>query len=190
MIYTVTLNPAVDYYLELDKFVEGDLNTLKNGYTLPGGKGINVSKVLKNFGVPSTALGFIGGFTGTYIKKSVFNYEIDEKFVEIDENTRINIKMKTNTSESEIAGIAPKISELEYEKFFSTIKSIKEDDILVLSGSVPSSLKSDIYKKIIKITPDSVKIVLDTRGEPLKIALSNKVFLVKLNKEEIEEFFQ
>ncbi|MGB0404826.1 MAG: 1-phosphofructokinase [Fusobacterium sp.] len=189
MIYTVTLNPAIDYYLEMNEFIEGNLNSLKNGYTLPGGKGINVSKVLKNFGVPSTALGFVGGFTGAYIKKNVSNYEIIEKFIDIKENTRINIKMKTEKSESEIAGISPNISTLEYEQFLKTIECIQENDILVLSGSVPTSLNKNIYKKIIDILPENVKVILDTRGKPLQFSLCEKVFLVKPNKDEIEEFF-
>lgn len=190
MIYTVTLNPAIDYYLEMDDFTQGDLNHLNNGYTLPGGKGINVSKVLKNFKVPSTALGFVGGFTGTYIKKNVLEYGIDEKFINIQEDTRINIKMKTKAKESEIAGMSPNISKIEYDKFLKTIKLVRENDVLVLSGSVPSSLNKDIYKKIIDVLPENVKVILDTRGEPLHLAMCNKVFLVKPNKDEIEEFFQ
>jgi len=190
MIYTVTLNPAIDYYIEMENFIQGDLNHLKNGYTLPGGKGINVSKVLKNFKVPSTALGFVGGFTGTYIKKNVLEYGIDEKFINIQESTRINIKMKTKDKESEIAGVSPNISKIEYEKFLKTIKLVRENDVLVLSGSVPSSLNKDIYKKIIDILPENVQVILDTRGEPLHLAMCKKVFLVKPNKDEIEEFFQ
>lgn len=189
MIYTVTLNPAIDYYISMKEFQEGKLNSINNGYTLAGGKGINVSKVLKNFGTESIALGFVGGFTGDYIKKNLKEYEICENFVELKENTRINIKMKTENTETEIAGHSPNISQDEYEKFLETIKSIKEGDILVLSGSVPKSLSSNIYEEIINILPKGVKVILDTRGESYKSALTKGVYLTKPNNVELEEFF-
>ena len=189
MIYTVTLNPAVDYYISMKEFQEGGLNLIDNGYTLPGGKGINVSKVLKNFGVESTALGFAGGFTGNYIRTALKDYGISEKLVELKENTRINIKLKTEKDESEIAGVSPKITESEYAEFLNTIKNIKSGDILVLSGSVPKSLDVEIYKNIIEILPENVKIILDTRGEPFKYALEKGVFLTKPKNVELGEFF-
>ena len=189
MIYTVTLNPAVDYYISMKEFQEGGLNLIDNGYTLPGGKGINVSKVLKNFGVESTALGFAGGFTGNYIRTALKDYGISEKLVELKENTRINIKLKTEKDESEIAGVSPKITESEYAEFLNTIKNIKSGDILVLSGSVPKSLDAEIYKTIIEMLPENVKVVLDTRGEPFKYALEKGVFLTKPNNVELGEFF-
>lgn len=102
MIYTLTLNPAIDYYIDMNKFKEGELNKVNNAYTLPGGKGINVSKVLKNFEVESVALGFYGGFTGNYIKTHLKDYKIKDCFIELEEDTRINIKLKTDSSESEI----------------------------------------------------------------------------------------
>ena len=189
MIYTVTLNPAVDYYISIKEFQEGGLNLIDNGYTLPGGKGINVSKVLKNFGVESTALGFAGGFTGNYIRTNLKEYGISEKLVELKENTRINIKLKTEKDESEIAGHSPKISQEEYEKFLNTIKEIQTGDILVLSGSVPKSLDAEIYKNIIEMLPENVKVILDTRGEPFKYALEKGVFLTKPNNVELGEIF-
>ena len=189
MIYTVTLNPAVDYYISMKEFQEGGLNLIDNGYTLPGGKGINVSKVLKNFGVESTALGFAGGFTGNYIRTALKDYGISEKLVELKENTRINIKLKTEKDESEIAGVSPKITESEYAEFLNTIKNIKSGDILVLSGSVPKSLDAKIYKNIIEMLPENVKVILDTRGEPFKYALEKGVFLTKPNNVELGEFF-
>ena len=189
MIYTVTLNPAVDYYISIKEFQEGELNLIDNGYTLPGGKGINVSKVLKNFGIESTALGFAGGFTGNYIRTNLKEYGISEKLVELKENTRINIKLKTEKDESEIAGHSPKISQEEYEKFLNTIKEIQTGDILVLSGSVPKSLDAEIYKNIIEMLPENVKVILDTRGEPFKYALEKGVFLTKPNNVELGEFF-
>ncbi len=190
MIYTVTLNPAIDYFLEMNKFTEGELNSLTNGYLLSGGKGINVSKVLKNFNVESIALGYIGGFTGDYIKKDILEYGLKEKFVTVEENTRINIKLKTSIAESEIAGKSPFISEEKYNEFMNIINTIKAGDILVLSGSSPSSVPQDIYARIIKLLPKGVKTILDTRGDSLSLALKEGVFLVKPNSHELEEFFQ
>lgn len=189
MIYTVTLNPAIDYYISMNEFHEGELNSINNGYTLPGGKGINVSKVLKNFGVESVALGFVGGFTGDYIRKNLKEYGIAERLVELKEQTRINIKIKTDKDESEIAGYSPKISEMECQNFLDTMKNIKAGDTLVLSGSVPKSLDSKIYQTIIDSLPEGVKVVLDTRGEPFSYALKRGVFLTKPNNVELGEFF-
>lgn len=189
MIYTVTLNPAVDYYITMKEFKEGGLNSVTNGYTLAGGKGINVSKVLKNCGIDSTALGFVGGFTGDYIKKDLKTYGIIENFVELQNDTRINIKLKTDETESEIAGFSPEINEKDYNKFMESLKNISEGDMLILSGSVPKSLKATIYADIIESVPARVKVVLDTRGEPFKYALEKGVFLVKPNHVELEEFF-
>ena len=189
MIYTVTLNPAVDYYIGLDNFQEERLNQVKTAYTFPGGKGINVSKVLKNFSVESVCLGFVGGFTGEYIKKDLITNGIKEKFVEIKEPTRINIKMKTENSETEVAGKSPDISKIEFDRFFDNLKDIKEGDMIVLSGSVPKSLNEDIYIQIIKSLPKDIKVIVDTRGETLKKVLKEGIFLVKPNKDEIQEFF-
>ena len=189
MIYTVTLNPAVDYYISMKDFSEGKLNTINNGYVLSGGKGINVSKVLKNYGVESIALGFVGGFTGDYIRKNLKECNIQENFIELKENTRINIKMKTENTETEIAGFSPNISEIDYKKFLEIIKNIKPNDIIVLSGCVPKSLDNKIYKEIIKLLPKNVKVVLDTRGEAYKFALEEKIYLIKPNHTELEEFF-
>ena len=126
MIYTLTLNPAVDYYIDMNSFEEGELNKVDNAYTLAGGKGINVSKVLKNFNIDSVALGFCGGFTGDYIKKHLKEYGIKEHFIYLEEDTRINIKLKTSKTESEIAGKSPNISK---EKVQSYIR-FKSKEIL------------------------------------------------------------
>lgn len=189
MIYTVTLNPAVDYYVGLDSFEEEKLNQVKTAYTFPGGKGINVSKVLKNLSINSICLGFVGGFTGEYIKKDLKTNGIQEKFIEIEDSTRINIKMKTLNKETEIAGKSPNIKMIEIDRFFENLKNIKEGDMIVLSGSIPKSLDEDIYVQIIKSLPKNVKVVVDTRGETLKKVLKEGIFLIKPNKDEIEEFF-
>ncbi|MEI0579373.1 1-phosphofructokinase [Brachyspira pilosicoli] len=190
MIYTLTLNPAVDYYVDINDFEEGELNKSNNAYTLAGGKGINVSKVLKNFNIDSVALGFCGGFTGDYIRKNLKEYGIKENFILLDEDTRINIKLKTSKTETEIAGKSPNISEDKKEELLNFINTnIKENDILVLSGSVPSSIDNSIYKDIISKANKKIKVILDARDEAFKIAIKEKVFLTKPNKKELGEYF-
>lgn len=189
MIYTLTLNPAIDYYMTMENFQLGALNSLEEGYTLPGGKGINVSKVLKNFSVESVALGFIGGFTGDYIIKHLKEYQIENDFVTLNENTRINIKLKTKDSETEIAGISPKITVENIDELLKKFQQVKKEDIVILSGSVPSSVKATIYADIIKLLPREVKIILDTRGVPFIEGLKANVYLTKPNNHELEEFF-
>ncbi len=188
-IYTVTLNPAVDYYLGFEDFKEGELNSPDIAYTLPGGKGINVSKVLANFKINSVALGFVGGFTGEYMKTTLKKSDIEYKFVELEENTRINIKINNNGLETEISGKSPNISLGKKEEFLKELMEIKKDDIIILSGSVPSSLNENIYNEIISKLPKGVKVILDSRGKAFDLALRNGVFLVKPNLIELEEYF-
>lgn len=191
MIYTLTLNPAIDYYIDMGEFELGKLNKINNAYTLPGGKGINVSKVLKNFEVENVALGFYGGFTGNYIKTHLKDYGIKDNFICLEEDTRINIKLKTSNSESEISGKSPNISDKNIEKLFKLIENIKEKDILILSGSVPNSINNSIYKDIIDLlkNKNNIKIILDSRDEAFKKAIKSGVFLSKPNKNELKEYF-
>ena len=188
MIYTITLNPALDYNLETSEFNLGKLNLSEQTQFSSGGKGINVSKVLKNLGVESTALGFLGGFTGEFIKYELEKKEIKHDFVEVSGDTRINIKIKTGETETELAGLSPKIHENQIISLMDKLKNVNHGDILVLSGSVPKSLQRDIYKKIIENIKKDIKVILDTRGEAFVEALSLKPFLVKPNHHELEEF--
>ncbi|KDE68881.1 phosphofructokinase [Fusobacterium necrophorum BFTR-2] len=190
MIYTVTLNPAIDYYIELEEFQEQELNNCENSYIIMGGKGINVSKVLDNFGIKTLALGFVGGFTGDYIKKDFCLAKMKEQFTELKENTRINVKMKTKVGESEIAGKAPNISEEDLKRFYKTLEQIKEGDLLVLSGSVPKSLSDEIYAEMIARLPKGVRIILDARGKAFAKALEKGVYFTKPNRKELEEYFE
>lgn len=192
-IYTVTLNPAIDHYIsfkEENKFYEGKLNKVTNSYSLAGGKGINVSKVLNNYMVPSTALGFVGGFTGDFIKNNLIKENVNFDFTTLEEETRINIKMNNLGVETEIAGKSPFISETLFKDFLNKFSNLKEGDILVLSGSVPDSLNANIYSNILENLPVGVKVILDTRDKPFEEALKKGVFLVKPNKKELEEFFK
>ncbi len=188
MIYTVTLNPAIDYYIEIDKFQEKKLNISKDAYTIIGGKGINVSSLLNNFKKESIALGFVGAHTGKCIKDGFKDMGMREEFSMLEEPTRINIKLKTLEGETEIAGKAPKITDENLKDFFEKISKIKAGDKLVLSGSVPPTLKTDIYVKIMEKIPSGIDIVLDTRGEAFSLALKKGVFLTKPNKKELEDF--
>lgn len=192
-IYTVTLNPAIDHYIsfrEENKFCEGKLNKVTNSYSLAGGKGINVSKVLNNYTVASTALGFVGGFTGDFIKNNLIKEKVNFDFTTLEEETRINIKMNNFGIETEIAGKSPFISETLFKDFLNKFSNLKEGDILVLSGSVPDSLNKTIYANIVENLPKGVKVILDTRDKPFEEALKKGVFLVKPNKKELEEFFK
>ena len=189
MIYTLTLNPAIDYYMSMDDFKLGELNSLAEGYTLPGGKGINVSKVLKNFSTESRALGFVGGFTGDYIIKHLKDYKILNDFIELQENTRINIKLKTKDSETEIAGKSPSILEENIQELLEKFKKVSPEDIVILSGSVPNTVNKSIYADIIRLLPKECKVILDTRGVPFVEGLKAGVFLTKPNNHELEEFF-
>jgi 1-phosphofructokinase len=187
MIYTVTLNPALDYNIQFDKFETGTLNPAKLSYFLAGGKGINVSKVLKNLGKDSVAMGFVGGFTGDYIKRELSEKGIEYDFIELDETTRVNIKLKDSNDETEIAGIAPKISEEKQKLLLDELMKIGDGDILVLAGSIPNGVPKDFYAKIISELK-GVKVILDTRGEAFDEGIKAKPFLVKPNIHELEEY--
>lgn len=191
MIYTLTLNPALDYFLSFESFVEGDLNIPKETYKLPGGKGINVSKILKNYNTESICLGFVGGFTGTFIEESLKADDIKTKLFKVKEDTRINIKINNHGLESEIAGTSPTIEAKSVSELLEYLKkNLKKGDILSLSGSVPTSLPTSIYSDIIDSLAEGVQVILDTRGEPFEKALKKGVFLIKPNQDEINEFFK
>ena len=189
MIYTLTLNPSIDYIINMENFIPGDINLTKSEYKLPGGKGINVSQVLNNLETPNTALGFIGGFTGNFIKKSLDKKNINNNFIEVDGDTRINIKMKDNSNESEINGNSPKILSEELEKLKEKLKLLTSKDTLVLSGSVPKSITSSIYKDIMDTLPHGVKIILDAKDEALLEGIKGKPYMIKPNNHELGDIF-
>ncbi|MDQ1145447.1 1-phosphofructokinase [Bacillus sp. SORGH_AS 510] len=189
MIYTLTLNPSVDYIVQLDSFQLGELNRTVSETKFPGGKGINVSRVLKQFGAKSKALGFIGGFTGSYIEQFLQNENIETNFVAVSEDTRINIKLKTGT-ESEINAKGPKISEDDFKRLKSQIGKLDAKDLLVLAGSIPSSLPKTTYEELVKICKENgTPFVVDAEGELLKKVLSYEPFLIKPNHHELGELF-
>lgn len=189
MIYTVTLNPSLDYNIKVDKFKEGSLNNIISQYKTAGGKGINVSQVLKNLGHDSIVLGYIGGFTGKYIEEKLKEKNIRCDFIEINQESRINVKIKNGNSETEINDKKLEILKSQINELFLKIGSLKKGDILVLSGSVPSSLEENIYAKLSKIVYKKVKIIIDATGEALISALKYRPFLVKPNHYELESIF-
>ncbi|MBA2875945.1 1-phosphofructokinase [Thermaerobacillus caldiproteolyticus] len=189
MIYTCTLNPSVDYIVQVDELRIGELNRAMKTATFPGGKGINVSRVLKRLNVDNTALGFIGGFTGAFIEQQLRQEHIQFDFVKVPGDTRINIKLKDG-KETEINGQGPAILPEHEEALMQKISALSEDDILVLAGSIPSSLSADVYHRMMdKAKKANVKVVVDTSGPALKRLITNQPFFVKPNHKELSELF-
>jgi 1-phosphofructokinase len=190
MIYTVTLNPSVDYIAEVAQFELGSLNRTTADAKFPGGKGINVSRVMKRLGVESHALGFIGGFTGKFVEDFLRNENIHTNFVKVSEDTRINIKLKTEV-ETEINGQGPRISENQLEEFLKVFYKLEKEDIVVLAGSIPGTLPALIYKKIMTVCKENqIKVVADVSGDALKEVIAEKPYLIKPNHHELGELFQ
>ncbi|UGQ17412.1 1-phosphofructokinase [Borrelia sp. RT1S] len=186
MIYTLTLNPAVDYKIVVDGFREGCLNRSLMSNFFAGGKGINVSSVLKNFGTESIAFGFVGGFTGDYIEHSLDLLGIKHDFVRIREHTRVNIKMMSNKEETEINGNSPVILKDDLKLLIAKLEQL-DDGILIMSGSIPKSIGHRAYNEIGKHISDKVRLVVDTSGMALQEAIGLKPFLIKPNIKELEE---
>ena len=188
MIYSVTLNPSIDFIVRVKDFQLGETNRAYDDNFFAGGKGIMVSKLLKNVKTDCVNLGFLGGFTGTFIEQNLKKLNILSDFVTVNENTRVNVKLKTET-ETEINCQGPKISDSEKEEFLDKIRKIKSDDFVILSGSVPSNLGNDFYITIIEIlNKNGVKFTLDSSGETFSKSLKYKPFLIKPNKDELKEY--
>lgn len=188
MIYTLTFSPAIDYVVFLDEFKMDTMNrTLKEEYYF-GGKGINVSTVLNELGIANTALGFVSGFTGEALEKGLNEKGIKNDFIHLDNGiTRINIKIKEK-KETEINAQGPKISEQKIQELLDRLYTLKEGDILVISGNVPNTLPEDIYERILKnLEGKGIQYVVDATGELLKKVLKYKPLFIKPNKKELEE---
>lgn len=190
MIYTVTFNPALDYVVTLSELKAGGLNRTKAEQILAGGKGINVSIVLKNLGLDNTALGFVAGFTGAQIKNMLEGDGCRTDFINIDKGmSRINIKVKSGV-ETEINGMGPDIDKESIDKLLEKLGALKSGDVLVLAGSIPASLPDSIYKDIMASLSDKmVKVVVDATGDLLLNVLEYKPFLVKPNNHELAEMY-
>ncbi len=191
MIYTVTFNPAIDYVVRMkEELLPGMTNRSQSEEVYFGGKGINVSTVLRNLGIDSTALGFVAGFTGAAIKDSVRSKGISENFITLPQGlTRINVKIK-GLEETEINGQGPMIPEGCLNELFTKIKALRGGDTLILAGSIPSSLPNDIYEKMIALTEGKdINVVVDATGDLLKNVLPYHPFLIKPNNYELGEMF-
>lgn len=190
MIYTVTFNPSLDYIVRADNFRLGIVNRTTYENILPGGKGINVSIVMKNLGHDSTALGFIAGFTGHEVESRLASYGVNSDFIEIQNGmTRINLKMKSN-EETEINGQGPKISKEDIEKLYAKLDALKSGDMLVISGSIPNTLPDDIYERIMKrLDGRGIDIAVDATRDLLVNVLEYHPFLIKPNNHELGEIF-
>lgn len=190
MIYTITFNPALDYIVKMDEFNLGHVNRSGNEFVYAGGKGINVSIVLNNLGVKSKALGFIAGFTGDEIERRVREFGCDTEFIKLSSGmSRINVKIKADV-ESEINGGGPDISEEALNNLYSQLDKLAEGDILVLAGSVPKTMPTDVYERIMeRLQEKNVKFIVDTTGESLLKVLKYNPFLIKPNHHELGDLF-
>ena len=191
MIYTVTLNPSIDYVVNMEQLVEGMVNRVSTEHFYAGGKGINVSQILNQHGISNRALGFISGFTGNFIEGSLKEKGIDTDFIRLSEGySRINMKIKTTTDETEINGMGPHIPKTEIDKLYRQLDLLTADDTLVLAGSIPATLPDDFYEKVMEHVRDrGVKVVVDATKNLLLNVLTYRPFLIKPNHHEIAEMF-
>lgn len=191
MIYTVTLNPAVDYTVGVENYKEGQINRTSKENITAGGKGINVSVILSRLGTSTTALGFCGGFTGKMLLQMLDDMEIDNDFIYVpDGTTRINVKINADSVETEINGMGCNIDDESMERLYHKLDELKRNDFLVLAGSVPKSLPADIYVTIAeRVQKRGVNIIIDASGDLLLKSLELKPFLIKPNNFELGEIF-
>lgn len=189
MIYTMTLNPSIDYIVHVKDLKMGDVNRMSQDFKLPGGKGINVSRILQRIDSTSTALGFLGGFTGDFIQDWMKQEGITCQFTSVKEDTRINVKLKAE-EETEINGLGPVLSEEEIQQLKDSLAPVSAGDIVVLSGSTPASLRKGFYHELIELIEEKkAEFVIDTTGDDLMQALSHQPLLVKPNNHELAELY-
>lgn len=190
MVYTVTLNPALDYVIHIEDFQTGEINRTQREEIQFGGKGINVSTVLSRLGVENTALGFLAGFTGQALAEGLRKNGIQTDFIWLMEGlTRINVKIKAG-EETELNGRGPVIPSAALDELFQKLDRLQSGDVLDLSGSIPASLPDDIYQQILRqLEGRGILTVVDAAGELLCAALSYRPFLIKPNHHELGEIF-
>ncbi len=189
MIYTVTLNPSIDYIVHAETIEMGAVNRMSADLKLPGGKGINVSRILNRLEVPAIATGFLGGFTGRFIDDWLEAEGVPTDFTPIEADTRINIKLKAEV-ETEINGLGPSVSSLEIARLKQSLQSLNANDIVVLAGSVLPCLPQNFYQELIELVKaQEAEFVIDTTGENLLNALPHQPLLIKPNKEELGELY-
>lgn len=190
MINTITLNPSLDYIVKVDSFKVDSLNRIEEERIYAGGKGINVSIVLKNLGVENTALGYVAGFTGDEILRQIKNHGVNCDFVKLENGfSRINVKLKSD-GETEINGSGPEITEENLKILYEKLSCLTKGDYLILSGSIPASVPDDIYENIMnRLLDTGVEFIVDATKELLLKVLKYKPFLIKPNHHELAEMF-
>lgn len=190
MVYTVTFNPAIDYVVHTGEMKLGATNRSEREEMYFGGKGINVSIVLRELGIDSKAFGFTAGFTGEAIEKGLADVGIDTDFVRLEKgNSRINVKIKAS-EETELNGQGPDIDDKAISALFEKLDKLSDGDTLVLAGSIPSSLPADIYERILeRLSGRNIRAVVDATKDLLLNVLKYKPFLIKPNNHELGEMF-
>lgn len=190
MVYTVTFNPAIDYVVHTNELKVGKTNRSSYEAMYVGGKGINVSIVLKELGISSTALGFVAGFTGRAIEDGAAEKGIKTDFVHLECGcSRINVKIKSD-KETELNGQGPAIPEKAIEELYGKLDKLEDGDLLVLAGSIPDTLPGDIYEKILsRLSAKKIRTVVDATKDLLLNVLKYKPFLIKPNNHELGEIF-
>ncbi|WP_270320808.1 1-phosphofructokinase [Streptococcus infantarius] len=189
MIYTVTLNPSIDFIVRLDHLELGSVNRMTSDDKFAGGKGINVSRILQRLDVDNTATGFIGGFTGRFVEDGLTAEGIKTNFVQVSEDTRINVKIKAG-EETEINGAGPKISDEKLEELKAILAGLSSEDTVVFAGSAPSSLGNQVYNTLIPIAKKAgAEVVCDFEGQTLLDSLNYQPLLVKPNNHELADIF-
>lgn len=190
MVYTVTFNPALDYVVRMNGFRAGDINRTQSEEVQFGGKGINVSTVLRSLGIPNVAMGFLAGFTGQALERGLRDSGIQTDFIWLPEGlTRINVKIKAG-EETEINGQGPAIPAAALDELFRKLDRLQNGDVLDLSGSIPSSLPDDVYQKILaKLDGRGILSVVDATRDLLCAVLPYRPFLIKPNNHELGEIF-
>lgn len=190
MIYTVTLNPSIDYVVQLPNLNLGEVNRLETTFKFPGGKGINVSRILSELAYPNQAWGFLGGFTGEFVHDKLRELHIESHFTKIAADTRINVKLKAE-QETELNAAGPAITADEKQAFLDQFDQLKAGDMVIFSGSVPSSLPQTFYFDLIqKVKERGAEYAVDTTGEALKKTLPTHPVVVKPNNHELADLFQ
>lgn len=191
MIYTITANPSIDYVLQLKQLTVGVVNRTQADFKLPGGKGINVSRILQKLAIDSTAWGFVGGETGQMFTHMLQQHHLNTDFVTVSGDTRINVKVKAEDEETEINGQGPAISAVEKAALLDKVSQINAQDVVIMSGSLPLQLDNQFYLEIAQLVKQlGAQFVIDTTGKALLDTLSLHPLVIKPNHHELAELFQ
>lgn len=186
MIYTVTLNPSMDFFVDIDQLSIGKLNRMNNDYRVPGGKAINISRVLRQLGMPSVATGFIGGYTGQFIEDWLEKEDIQRGFIRIDDDSRINIKL-LKQEETVINGRGPNVSVMEYQEFLYYMSRVEEGDTVIMSGSLPPTITEEVYERVISIcNANRARFIMDVYPQEMVKYLDKGPMLIIADHEMIE----